>query len=418
MSEQATASPAPTAATGIAAPERRASAQPDPAPAAGSPPAVAPRRSGRWRGLATIAVLFLGGAAFGAGVARLAARSEWLRATLDVLGPWDLLLVPLLLLLVIAVHELGHLAGGFSRGMRFVLLIVGPLRWTRSVRGIEFDWFWSPSTFGGLAAALPDPDRPMPPQFARLIIGGPLASLVLALAALALAWFTDGRPAAYALLVAALSAAIFLATAIPIRGGHGSFMSDGAQLLELRRGGAAVARRLDLTTLMAQSLAGTRPRDLDRATIARLSGDDGGNAMLRVAGHLYAYNHALDQGRIGDAAGWIDAVAQDFEAFPAGFRQALALEIAYFRARHQGDLAQARHWLAQGHGGMVEPGRREAALAAIALLEGDCARAGDQARSGLDALARASDAGAAAASAEQLRELQQLAQRAGAAIAA
>jgi hypothetical protein len=363
-----------------------------------------------------IAVLFLGGAAFGAGVARLAARSDWLRSTLDVLGPWDLLLVPVLLLLVIGVHELGHLAGGLSRGMRFVLLIVGPLRWTRSVRGIEFDWFWSPQTFGGLAAALPDPARPMPPQFARLIVGGPLASLVLALAALALAWFTDGRPAAYALLVAALSAAIFLATAIPLRGGHGSFMSDGAQLLELRRGGAAVARRLDLTTLMAQSMAGTRPRDLDPAAIGRLSGDDGGNPMLRVAGHLYAYNHALDRGRLDEAAGWIDAVAREFDAFPGGFRQALALEVAYFRARHQGDLAQARHWLALGSGGVVEPGRREAAVAAIALLEGNPERAAAQARAGLAALAR--DAGGAAASADHLRELEQLAARADTAIAA
>jgi hypothetical protein len=390
------------------------------APATAPAPAAPPAATGpaRWRALASIAVLFVAGGALGAGVATLAGRSAWLRETLDVLGPWDLLLVPVLLLLVIAVHELGHLAGGLSRGMRFVLLIVGPLRWTRSVRGVEFDWFWSPSTFGGLAAALPDPARPMAPQFARLIVGGPLASLVLALAALALAWFMDGRLAAYALLVAALSAAIFLATAIPIRGGRGSFMSDGAQLLELRRGGAAVARRLDLTTLMAQSMAGTRPRDLDRATIGRLSGDAGGNPMLRVAGHLYAYNHALDQGRIGDAAGWIDAVAREFDAFPGGFRQALALEVAYFRARHQGDLAQARHWLAQGSGGVVEPGRREAAEAATALLEGDADRAAAQARAGLAALARASDAGGAAASADHLRELEQQAARTGAAIAA
>ena len=379
------------------------------APAAALIEPPAPGGAARLRALATIAVLFIAGGAFGAGVARLAVRSEWLRSTLDVLGPWDLLLVPVLLLLVIGVHELGHLAGGLSRGMRFVLLIVGPLRWTRSSRGIEFDWFWSPATFGGLAAAIPDPARPMPPQFARLIIGGPLASLVLAAAALALAWVSEGRPAAYALLVAALSAAIFLATAIPFRGGRGSFMSDGAQLLELRRGGAAVARRLDLTALMAQSLSGTRPRDLDRATVARLSGDDGGNPMLRVAGHLYAYGHALDQGRIADAAGWIDEVARGFDAFPPGFRQALALEVAYFRARHQGDLAQARLWLARGQGGVVEPGRREAAAAAIALLEGAPARAATQARAGLATLARASDAGGALASADHRHELERLA---------
>ena len=57
------------------------------------------------------------------------ALAGWLRGTLGALGAWDLLMVPVLALLVIAVHEVGHLLGGLSQGMRFLLLIFGPFQW-------------------------------------------------------------------------------------------------------------------------------------------------------------------------------------------------------------------------------------------------------------------------------------------------
>jgi len=47
----------------------------------------------------------------------------------EILTAWDLLALPVLILIVLATHEIGHLVGGLSQGMRFLLLIVGPFGW-------------------------------------------------------------------------------------------------------------------------------------------------------------------------------------------------------------------------------------------------------------------------------------------------
>ena len=122
--------------------------------------------------------------------ARFGAQKELIRSLLgplDALNAFDLLALPLSLFLVVLVHELGHLAGGRLRGMRFLLLIVGPLRLRRTVSGLKLDWFLRGDTFGGLAAAMPTKDRIGAREFLPLVIGGPFASLLLALAGFATA---------------------------------------------------------------------------------------------------------------------------------------------------------------------------------------------------------------------------------------
>lgn len=163
-----------------------------PSASAGPPP-----RRPRWRGVLATAALAAAGAVVGAGLARLGKHWQWLVETLAPLTYWDIPVALLLLLAAIGVHEAGHLAGGMRQGMRPLLLIVGPLRWTRTRQGIRFGWFFSPATFGGLAAALPDTGRPLTPQFRALVIGGPAASLALAVACTLLAWAASGRIAAW-----------------------------------------------------------------------------------------------------------------------------------------------------------------------------------------------------------------------------
>jgi len=63
-----------------------------------------------------------------------------LAAAEDTLTGWDLLAIPILILIVLATHEIGHLLGGLSQGMRFLLLIVGPFGWHASVSGPRFEW--------------------------------------------------------------------------------------------------------------------------------------------------------------------------------------------------------------------------------------------------------------------------------------
>jgi hypothetical protein len=349
-------------------------------------------------------VLGICGGLLGFAAMKLAMTVPGVRTTLAALGAWDLLFLPVAWLIAITVHELGHLAAGMARGMRFLLLIVGPVKIARRAGGLTLDWVVNLGTLGGLAAAMPDLSRPLLPQMRALVAGGPGASAVLGLACLGLAAVSDGRVAAYSAVVAAISVLVFVATAMPMRAG--GFMSDGMQWLELRRGGAAVEQRQALATLVGQSLAGIRPRELDVDTLQRGLALAGTDPVRDISLRYYAYLRDLNAGDIAAASEHIDRLAADVAVFPDGVRQGLALEIAYFHARYRGDAALARQWLEQGKGGVVDASLRALAEAALALRE---RRPDDALRfihAGRAQLPRSLDTGAAHRILDALAELQ------------
>jgi hypothetical protein len=314
------------------------------------------------------------------------------------------LALPLLILLVLAVHELGHLSGGIRRGMRFLLLIVGPFQWSRSGQGIRFNWVFKLGTLGGVAAATPDPQRALHPQLQGLILGGPLASLLLALAGIGIGLLADGRVAVYALVVGALSAMIFLVTATPLRAG--GFMSDGMQWLELRRGGRAVHERQLLIQLMGLGYAGQRPREWDAGLVEQALAMDSNEPLRRCAARSFALYHALDRDddeAIRAHAAWLEQHHQDY---PDGFRQAIHLELCMLALR-RGDLAAAQAWWRESRGGVVDRARRALAAALLAHAEGDRERAMLALGKARGELPRGSDPGLNQLTGEQLDALEQ-----------
>lgn len=362
-----------------------------------------PRRGPRLRSLA-IFILFAGAClGFGYLLGGYGAKLPWLRAHLESLTAVDLVALPLLILLVLAVHETGHLIGGISRGMRFLLLIVGPMQWTRSPGGIRFKWHRNFGLMGGLAAATPDDQLPLEPQLQRLIVGGPLASLLLAAAAIGAGMFLDGRPAAYAVIVGFMSAAIFIVTATPLH--TGGFMSDGMQLLELRRGGTAVSDRQLLLRLMGLSYAGVRPRDWDPALIEQALGLGAEVPMRRIAGRIFGLYHAMDRGeqqRVHEHAAWL---AGHLDEYPQGFRQSITVELCLVAAQ-AGDLDGAREWWQRSRGGVVDAARRALAEASLAALEGDEERLQRKVAEGRKAMSRGMDPGVNVMTDEQLAGLE------------
>ena len=322
----------------------------------------------QWQALLMGLVMGAAGAGFGFLLAKTG--MQWLPASvsLKALTPWDLLALPVIMVFVLAFHEAGHLAGGMSRGMRFLLFIAGPFGWVRGKDGVRFRWFFNLGTLGGVAAAMPVPGLPLRPQLTRLVVGGPLASLVLAVAGLAVFWLVPGRVGAYALVTAGLSLAIFVVTAVPMRAG--GFMSDGMQLVQLRRNPAMVERRARLLALMGQGLAGRRPRDYDADSLAHAQAITGDEAMYDVGVWLYSYFHALDAGDIGAAEGFLARVESLVDDYPDGFRQSLAIELALFEALHRRRLDAARAGRARARGGVVDASRRRLAEAALAAREG------------------------------------------------
>lgn len=322
----------------------------------------------RWQiGLVTL-VMAIAGGVFGYLLATAGASFLPGSLSLKALTAWDLLALPVITVFVLAFHEAGHLAGGMSRGMRFLLFIAGPFGWVRGKDGVRFRWFFNLGTLGGVAAAMPVPGLPLKPQLTRLVVGGPLASLVLAAAGFAVFWFVPGRVGAYALVTAGLSLAIFVVTAVPMR--SGGFMSDGMQLRQLRRQPAMVERRARLLALMGQGLAGLRPRDYDRESLTHAQAITGDEALYDVGVWLYSYFNALDAGDVAAAEGFLARVEPLFDDYPDGFRQAIAIELALFEALHRRRLDQAHAWLARARGGVVDVSRRRLAEAAVAAREG------------------------------------------------
>jgi len=325
-----------------------------------------------------------------------------LTSKVDALLWWDLLLLPFSFLLVLAVHEAGHLLGGFRKGMRFLLYIVGPFQLTRTASGIRFNWIFNLGTFGGLAAATPDPDQPIRPQFLSLIAGGPLASLVLAAIGFALFLLVDGRVGAHALIIALFSALIFIVTAVPSRAG--GFMSDGMQFIEVLRGGDAVLERQQLTGLMAQSMAGIRPRDWKADWLEPAAQEGAGDPMRRVAIRLMALLMAEDRGQTAAADAHADWLAEHTDDYPQGFRQSLTLELC-LHALSRGNATAAKMWMAQSKGGVVDKARRALAEAEIAFEVGDKSLALGKELEARSQLKHGMDAGLSLLTAERLQAL-------------
>ena len=348
--------------------------------------------------------------AVGAGVAgyllaRHGLSREWIRAALDALSAWDLLVLPLLALATITFHELGHALGGWLRGMRLLMFIAGPFGLVRTPAGLRPRLYFKLGTLGGMAAMLPGGSRPLREQLGPLMLGGPVASAVLALSAGLGAAATDGRTAAWLAFVAGVSLLVLLVTAVPAR--MGGWESDGLQWLNLRRDPARAERAATLMSLVSQSLAGTRPREWDPAQVAHVVADPGEEARGAIGAWLMAYAHALDQGRVDEAGEWLDRIAPRVDEYPDAFRQGLAVELAIFEALYRRRLDPARAWLARAGGGIVDRSRRELAAAAVAALEGQAVSAHRALDAAQAHLGRAMDAGGARAWAEQIAALRQ-----------
>ena len=322
----------------------------------------------------------------------------------EILTAWDLLAIPVLILLVLSWHEIGHLLAGLSQRMRFLLLIVGPFGWHASASGIRFQWNTNVAFMGGLAAAAPtQTGASLRRQFLVLIAGGPAASLFLALLAFALAFVSDPRFVAYFTWTGAVSFGIFLVTLIPVRAG--GFMSDGLQIIDVLRGGNAVIERGALMQIFAQSLAGVRPREWDASAIESLSRIEAEDPLRRSGGSLYLLARAMDSQQSDDLAHYRNQLTERVDTYPSGFKQWIHVELAIC-GWLAGDAAAVRRHLELGKGGFVEKSRRLLAQAALAQLEGrheDCER--DRLLA-LKELAKTSDLGQEKLTEDQLARLQ------------
>lgn len=342
----------------------------------------------------TLVLVTLLGAAFGFAAAKLGA---------EALHPlpgrgWKLGLaatLPLVWFIGVAVHELGHLIGGWLVGGRFLLWCVGPVKVWRAPAGIRLGWNRSLNIFGGLAACLPaEPGRWEPRHVATMIVAGPLASLVFGLGLLLAVTGRELDPAGavlpaflynFALVTGGMSLLLAVVTIWPSAGG--GFKSDGKRVWELLRRSPRSDQEAALLLLTSASLAGIRPADYDPELVRRALALNDGSLFDRYA-RFTIYFHAADRAEWGRAQELLDAVVAGEENLPAYLRAAVRCEYAWLLATGAGDAVTARAWLDSAGPLEFDPATRLRAEAAVLAAEHRQDEARAKAQAALEALHR------------------------------
>lgn len=312
--------------------------------------------------------------------------------------------------LVLAIHEVGHLLGGWFAGFRALLLVVGPVKLERRRDGWAVGFNRVPALWGGLAASAPTDTSDLQRRTLRMVVGGPLTSLAVGALGVLLWWLLPLRPpsadspAEFAslglVLLAVGSLGIGVVTLVPAT--TSGFPTDGAQILRQLRGGPEAKAHAALQALVGLSLGGARPRDWPHALVEQALELQPDTAM-GLSSLQMAHVHALDHGRISDARGFLELALASRETLPGALRPGLLAQGAYFAAAHDGDPERARRLLEEVKGpGLGAEHLLLLAEVAVRLGEGDDAGARERVDPARARLHTAIDAGTARAQAEWL----------------
>jgi hypothetical protein len=346
-------------------------------------PDDAPVPASGTRGWRVVAVGAMVGAAVGA--AGVVVGSRVLRPAMpqvpDMALPlWTLLpLLMLVLFVAILTHELGHVAGGVIAGWRFQLLVVGPFRIERELDSDAVRWRLNRDVelAGGVAACEPVGSGDLVRQLQWLVVGGPLASFLLAaVGGLAAAVVPRGPWFVASISLCAVSLLIGLITMIPMQ--NGSFVSDGRRFLRLRRGDVHAKRDAAQLAIMARDRAGVpiteQPIEWLHAALEPVDG-----SVAEMIARWTVYSWLLLQ----DAAGEAEAEVQLGRAealshgLPFNLGAAVAVERGFVAAYLHRDASSARARAAQHAKGLalLRPIDRARFEAAVAYADGNPGRA-------------------------------------------
>lgn len=293
---------------------------------------------------------------------------------------WIGLLV-VIALVVIAIHEGGHALGGHLGGLRLIAFVVGPLQIVRADGGLRMGFNRYLARAGGLVLCVPTRwtgDRAFRRAFRWCVAAGPLASLIIGIAALIVSRnMTPVPPWTSALFTGGLmSLAIGVGTLIPLRM-SGGFVSDGGQLLRFReskaRTGSALSSLAPVTaiTLFAQT---ERPRDWNSELVQEVRAVTEHDAYA-VTALSFIYYRALDTGDVAGAREALQSAIDRGAALrsPAGerTRRVLSVEAAVFEGVWRRDPEAARSWLdAADRGRSLDPHGTLLATSAIEARDG------------------------------------------------
>ncbi|WP_044640831.1 M50 family metallopeptidase [Risungbinella massiliensis] len=229
---------------------------------------------------------------------------EWKDALLNI---W---LMFMLWVVVVTIHELGHVLFGIYNGLNFQFFAVGPVLFQKEGNKIRIlenkQWMY----FGGVALLTP-PFFDIPnlsKKWSIMTLGGPLTSLVAAILSYLLYISIDHE---YILFFSILHIMIFFATAIPIKS-KTSFNTDGAQFLILRKNNEEAKQHLNAILVVGELYSPKLPRDWEPTLVHKCKSliETEDDIFKKVTPLMYLFYYVSDQEGMEKGVSYLEPIIQ------------------------------------------------------------------------------------------------------------
>jgi|GEM_PF-5064161 len=290
-------------------------------------------------------------------------------------------------LVIVAIHELGHLVAGWLVGFKFRAAKIGPFYWWLRNEKVVFEWDRKRFAASGFAYMGWKDERAIRPRFLVYTAGGPVASIATLVGLVLLyRWQLPGGDAQakdlahdlWGLLLAAavaMAALFLLYSAVPmhIRG----IANDAMRIWNLLFRNDQEDQALTLK-FAAQTENGVRCRDWNIPDLERMV-EKSKSPFQRSLCQMYLGEAMIYQDRREEGLAFLEKAYAATEK-PSGiydyFEKVIALDVCFARAYFQGDLGGAEQALARAERiGVKTPYAQKRAEAAVALAKGDGAEA-------------------------------------------
>ncbi|HSK43236.1 MAG TPA: M50 family metallopeptidase, partial [Candidatus Binatia bacterium] len=271
-----------------------------------------------------------------------------LRAVIEIMpGYWAAVIPSIAALAAAFTHEMGHVVAAWLFGFRLKQIRIGPVHLGRHARCGE-PYCGDVLTLG---AAVLEPrvsdqdDAKLRRRLLFLMLGGPLASILLAGALETALYFTQPDfVVTFSLHVGAvISTLLAVAASLPDVNRYGIF-SDGARLLMLLRNDAKAERWLSNIRCQIALNQGSHPRDWDQACVAGAAAVSDDSRDAYVARWL-AYLWAAERQDITCATKYLEGALEVLSYSTPKMRDHLFLEAAVFQAWFRDNPSKALFWV-------------------------------------------------------------------------
>ena len=233
-------------------------------------------------------------------------------------------------ILVIGIHELGHLVGGLIAGDRFDHIRIGPVR---IARPLKITWLWTRGAlFSGITLTLPPSKKRLPAKLFFSTLCGPVANLLSAFLVYKVVPDDGTMVTAIRQLFIGASTLAGFVNLIPMQ--HRGTMSDGMRLWILLFSKPRRERLIAIVSLVADVKQGKSIESLKGYPVGKWSSANDGTAQ-HVISNWVAYWQAKGDELAGQH---LEACLAASSTVNIDFRSELIIQAAQYQAARRNRL--------------------------------------------------------------------------------